>query len=341
LSQNQLFIEVVHGGYNIAVRELRRKDLRFPPLPSPSGPGARVPGGPARCGRLGKPRLLIVGCGDVGLRIVARLAGRFRVFGAVRSLASAQAVRQAGATPLRVDLDRRTTLGRLRGLAAKVLLLAPTSPNGARDERARHLLRALGPARGGRLVYLSTTGVYGDRRGAWTDETATPQPKNERALRRLDAERRLRSGSWRAAVLRVPGIYGPARLPLARLREAVPVPLPEQDVITNHVHAEDLARASIAALFRAAPARLYNAVDDSQLTLGQYLDRVADHAGLARPPRMPWEQLRQTAGPLRMSFLDESRRLRNVRLKRELRLRLHYPDVDAGLAAMAAEKPPG
>jgi nucleoside-diphosphate-sugar epimerase len=289
--------------------------------------------------RLGRPRLLIVGCGDIGLRIVARLAGRFRVFGAVRGQDSADAVRLAGATPLRVDLDQWASLRRLRGLAPKVLVLAPTSPSGRGDRRARRLLSALRFAPGGRLVYLSTSGVYGDRRGAWTDETATPQPRSERALRRLDAERQLRRSSWRAAVLRVPGIYGPARLPLARLHEGLPVPPPERDVITNHIHADDLARASIAALFRAAPTRLYNTVDDSQMALGDYLDRVADHAGLPRPPRAPWEQVRLAVGPQRMSFLEESRRLSNRRLKRELRLRLRYPNVDAGLAAMADRAP--
>ena len=185
-------------------------------------------------------------------------------------------------------------------------------------------------------MYLSTTGVYGDRRGAWIDETAAPRPRNERALRRLDAERQVRHGAWRGAVLRVPGIYGADRLPLARLQEAIPVPLAHEDVVTNHIHAEDLARATIAALFRGAPARVYNAVDDSQLMLGEYLDKVADHAGLARPRRAPWEEMRRAAGPLRMSFLEESRRIRNGRLKRELRLRLRYADVDAGLAAGAA-----
>lgn len=299
----------------------------------PPGPGT------ARRPRLRRPRLLIVGCGDIGLRIVARLAGRFHIFAGVHSQAGADAARWAGATPLRVDLDHPSTLARLNGLADRVLVLAPTSPTGRSDRRVRHLLHALRYAPGRRIVYMSTTGVYGDRAGAWTDETARAQPKNERAMRRLDAERQMRTSCWRAAVLRVPGIYAPTRLPLDRLRQGVPVPLPEQDIFTNHIHAEDLARASIAALFRAAPARVYNAVDDSQLALGDYLDRVADHAGLPRPPRASWEQLRRAAGPQRMSFLEESRRLRNTRLKRELRLRLHFPDVDAGLSAMAQRRP--
>lgn len=285
------------------------------------------------------PRLLLVGCGDVGLRIVARLRDRYRVFGTITSAARAAQVRAAGAVPLLLDLDAaapaRRAKPRIAGLAARVMLLAPTSASGRRDRRARRLLGLLGraPATAVRLVYISTTGVYGNRRGAWTDETTPAAPANDRAARRLDAENVLRRSRLGAAVLRVPGIYAADRLPLARLREGIPVPLPAEDVFTNHIHADDLARAGIAALYRAAPARLYNTIDDSALRLGEYLDLVADHSGMARPPRAPWEAMRQAAGPQRMSFLEESRRIRNTRMKRELRLQLRYPDVPAGLAA--------
>jgi len=294
--------------------------------------------------RLGRPRVLLIGCGDVGLRIVARLRDRYRVFGTVTSTAGAGALRQAGAIPLVLDLDSAAPHAgaRIAGLAPRVVLLAPPSTEGRRDRRAGRALRLLSggrpPAAGARLLYLSTTGVYGDRRGAWTDETTPPLPANARAWRRLDAERTLRASSWHAGVLRVPGIYAAGRLPLDRLRAAIPVPLAEQDVYTNHIHADDLARACIAALYRAAPARVYNTIDDTQMRLGEYLDHVADHAGLARPPRAPWEQLREAAGPQRMSFLGESRRLRNQRMKRELRLRLRFPDIRAGLAAAAGAR---
>jgi nucleoside-diphosphate-sugar epimerase len=293
-----------------------------------------------------------VGCGDVGLRIVARLRDRFRIFGTIAHAERAAALRAAGAIPLLLDLDAgpAAALGRsaaaparIAGLAARIIVLAPTSPQGRQDRRAPRLLRRLSMGGTGgagsalpehaRLVYISTTGVYGNRGGAWTDETTPPRPANERAQRRLDAEQVLRFCSRHAAVLRVPGIYAGDRLPLDRLRSGIPVPRAAEDVFTNHIHAEDLARACIAALYRAAPARLYNTIDDTQMQLGEYLDAVADHAGLARPPRAAWEQMRAAAGPQRMSFLAESRRVRNVRMKRELRLRLHYPDIRAGLAA--------
>ena len=310
----------------------------------PLAPATNSPGQPRRR-RLGQPRLLLVGCGDVGVRIVARLQHRFRIFGTVTSKARAAQVRAAGAIPLLLDLDAATgarrEAARIAGLATRVMLLAPTSTSGRRDRRARRLLgllaRAKAPEEDSRLVYVSTTGVYGDRKGAWTDETTTPAPANDRSARRLDAENILRACHWHARVVRAPGIYAADRLPIDRLRTAIPVPLPADDVYTNHIHAEDLARACIVALLRGGPARVYNAVDDTELLLGQYLDRVADHAGLARPPRAPWEEMRLAAGPQRMAFLSESRRIRNRRLKRELRLRLRYPDIDAGLAGAALE----
>jgi nucleoside-diphosphate-sugar epimerase len=297
--------------------------------------------------RLGKPRVLLVGCGDIGLRIVARLRDRFRVFGTVTSPARAAALRAAGAIPLVLDLDsprggprgQAPAGARIAGLAARVMMLAPPSPRGRRDLRARRLLGLLArrqrPTAGASLLYISTTGVYGDRAGAWTHETTAAAPGNERAVRRLDAETAMRASAGNAAVLRVPGIYAADRLPLERLRAGIPVPFPDQDVVTNHIHAEDLARACIAAMFRAAPARLYNTIDDTQLPLAQYLDLVADHAGLPRPPRASWEQMRAAAGPQRMSFLSESRRIGNARMKRELRLRLLFPDIRRGLADAA------
>jgi nucleoside-diphosphate-sugar epimerase len=288
--------------------------------------------------RLGRPRLLIVGCGDIGLGIVSRLHGRFRIFAVTTSPERCPHLRAAGAVPMLIDLDRDRPL-RLARLATRVIHLAPPGPSGRRDHRAMRLLAALRtPA--GPLVYVSTTGVYGDRRGARVDETASPAPLTDRALRRLDAERRMRAGPWHGSVLRVPGIYGRHRLPLERLRQGLPVPSAQDDVLTNHIHADDLARACIAALFRAAPRRVYNVVDDSQLQLGQYLDLVADHARLPRPPRLPAPALRAALSPMQYSFMTESRRIANRRLKSELRIRLHYPTVREGISDALAPSAP-
>jgi len=284
--------------------------------------------------RFGRPRLLIVGCGDVGLRIVARLRDRFRIIATTASALRVIELRAAGTVPLVVNLDVAHTLTRMRAFSACWIDLVPPATAGAGDARTRRL-RAACAARVERAVYVSTTGVYGDRQGALLDETARPAPTSERAKRRLAAESLVRAAPVHASVLRVPGIYASDRLPLERLRAATPALRWEDDVYTNHVHADDLARAAIAALFRGAPARVYNAVDDTQLKMGEFFDRVADRFRLPRPPRLPRVELQAAVSPAQYSFMSESRRLANRRLKRELRLRLAYPTVDDALASMS------
>jgi len=291
--------------------------------------------------RFKKPVLLIVGCGDVGMRVVALLARRWRVV-ALTSSGSARlaALRAVGAVPLRGDLDRPATLGRLAGLADAVLHLAPPAASGTRDVRTAHLVRALARSgRTARIVYASTTGVYGDRGGAPTAETATRRPATERARRRADAEERVRrhgrAHRVTATVLRVPGIYALDRAggdPRERVARGAPVLAAADDVYTGHIHADDLARACVAALHRGRPQRAVNVVDDSELKMGDYFDLVADRFALPRPPRLSRSDAAERLSPLQMSFLAESRRLVNARMKRELRLVLRHPTVADGLA---------
>lgn len=291
--------------------------------------------------RFGRPRLLIVGCGDIGLRILARLRDRYRVIALTSTPARVPTLRAAGALPIVGDLDARASLARIAAFGARVLHLAPPPNRGRRDTRTRHLLAALGS--GARLVYVCTTGVYGDARGAWLDETARVAPANERAVRRVDAERALRAAGARGAlhvsILRTPGIYdGRERLPLERLRRGLPALAPADDVHTNHIHADDLARIAIAALHRGAPQRVYHAVDDSDLKMGEYFDLVADRFGLPRPPRLVRDELKAAVSPTMYSFMSESRRLSNARIKRELRVRLRHPTVADALAGAAAAR---
>ena len=182
-----------------------------------------------------------------------------------------------------------------------------------------------------RLVYISTSGVYGDCKGKLVDETHVLNPQTERALRRVDAERRLRKWGLRTGVsvsiLRVPGIYAENRLPLARLRAGTPALLPEEDSFTNHIHADDLAQIVLAALRLAKPGRVYHACDDSHLKMGEYFDLIADQFGLPRPPRISRAEAEAQIAPGMLSFMRESRRLINTRLKRELRINLRYPSV--------------
>lgn len=284
-------------------------------------------------------KILIVGSGDVARRILPRLAGRFRVFALLRDAARAAVWRAAGATPVLADLDDRASLGRIAGLADLVIHLAPPPGDGTMDRRTRNLLAALGRGKSlpRRLVYVGTTGVYGDCGGARIDETRPLNPTNARAVRRVDAERRLRAWGRQngvaVSILRAPGIYAADRLPLERLVKGMPALVDRDDGYTNHIHADDLAAACVAALRRGGANRAYNAVDDSDLKMGEWFDRVADAFALPRPPRIARAEAERTLPPMLMSFMRESRRIGNRRLKNELELRLAYPTVDDGIRA--------
>ncbi|HHW62767.1 MAG TPA: NAD(P)H-binding protein [Rhodocyclaceae bacterium] len=284
-------------------------------------------------------RILIVGSGDVALRALPWLTRRFRVYALVRQPEAYAALRAGGAIPLRGDLDDRRSLSRLAGLADAVLHFAPPPSSGPGDPRTQHLLAALGSRKSlpQGLVYISTTGVYGDCGGAYVDETRPCRAQTARGQRRVDAERRLRRfcrrTGVRVALLRAPGIYAADRLPLERLRRGDPVLVADEDVHTNHIHAEDLARIACLALFRAPAGRAYNVSDDSGLKMGDYFDAVADAFALPRPPRLARTEIAACLSPLTLSFMSESRRLDNRRLKRELRVRLRYPTIAHGLRA--------
>ncbi|HYL23552.1 MAG TPA: NAD-dependent epimerase/dehydratase family protein [Burkholderiales bacterium] len=266
-------------------------------------------------------RLLVVGYGDIARRATSLLAARFTITGLSR---------RAG-----FDLDHRAAMA--LGAADALLHCAPPPPAGERDSRTANLLAALDEQRvvPGRVVYISTSGVYGDCAGERVDETRPINPQTPRARRRADAERQLEQwGTARGTalvILRAPGIYAADRLPLDRLRARLPVLCREEDVYTSHIHADDLAAAVARALEGDAPAGTYNAADDSELLMGDWLDLVADHAGLPRPPRAPASRIAELVPPELLSFMQESRRLDNARLKQVLGVRLRYPTVHQGL----------
>ena len=306
------------------------------------------------------------------MRCVPLLRPRAHVFALTSHAGRCAELRAAGVTPLVGDLDVRRSLQRLAGLAPTVLHLAPPQKSGDDDRRTRALLATLGARRAvspavaplGRLrraraswadaetadivpdgvrrpaaarapvrvVYASTTGVYGDSGGTWIDETRATRPANPRAKRRVSAERQLRRATARGSVIahiaRIPGIYARNRLPLARLEKGTPALIDAADVYTNHIHADDLAVILVRLATHGKPARAIHASDDSSLKMGEYFDLVADAFGLAHAPRITRAQAEAQIDPSLLSFMRESRRLVNRRLKEELRVRLRYPRVE-------------
>ncbi|MBL0206458.1 MAG: SDR family oxidoreductase [Propionivibrio sp.] len=283
--------------------------------------------------------LLIVGCGDVARRTLPRLLGHYRVYALLRDLDQFAFWRERGVRPIHADLDCASSLQRISGLADIVLHFAPPTERGTVDVRMRRLLAALvrGKRLPQRLIYISTSGVYGDCGGEMIDETRRPRPTSERAMRRIDAERQLRRfgrrNGVRVCILRAPGIYAAERLPLERLKRGVLALRPEDDVFTNHIHADDLAMLSCAALRYGLANRSYNATDDSSMMMGEYFDLVADRFGLSRPPRVSRSEAQQRLSALQLSFMSESRRIDNQRIKKELRAKLRYPLVADGVNA--------
>lgn len=310
--------------------------------------------------------ILIAGFGDIGRRVAIQLRSsrRYRVLALARKsstiLRDPKLARSLGTQLVRGDLSRSRTLVNLGGLADAVLHFAPPPSFGKTDSHTKNLLAALGDTcRTTRLrskrapfvqramlprqiVYISTTGVYGNCDGEWVDETRPAHPESARAERRVDAERRLRKWGQLHGVpitiLRAPGIYAADRLPLDRLKRQTPVLKPTEDVFTNHIHADDLATAAISALQQRWPKRfrVFNVVDDNQLRMGDYFDRVADAFGLPHPPRISRLEAQDKIAPMLLSFMRESRRIGNARSKRELKLVLKYPTLASVLSGLQA-----
>jgi nucleoside-diphosphate-sugar epimerase len=275
--------------------------------------------------------------------MVSLVRGRYAMYALVRERQRFARLRALGLKPVWGDLDRPDTLTAIAGVAHDVVHFAPPPASGRTDTRTAHLIAALAKGRSvpQHLVYISTSGVYGDCEGALVDETRPLKPQSARAQRRADAERQLRRWGVRSGVrvtlLRAPGIYAADRLPLERLQRGTPALAAADDPYVNHIHADDLARIVVAALRRGESNRAYNAVDDMPQRMAEYFDLVADRFGLPRAPRVTREEAQRVVSPQLYSFMRESRRLSNGRMKRELGVRLRYPTVHQGVSAAYAE----
>jgi nucleoside-diphosphate-sugar epimerase len=287
--------------------------------------------------------VLIIGCGDMGRRVGVHYVGKgLRVVGAARGPANLEALPPLGIEPLALDLDQPFPLPELPSKGGRVFYFAPPPERGVDDPRVRRVLETFehhGPPR--RVVYISTTGVYGDCGGAWVDENRPPNPGTVRARRRLDAEEQLRtwcsSAGAELVILRVAGIYGPDRLPLNRIRAGLPLVRAEEAPYTNRIHEDDLARVCVAAMRRPVAGEVFNVSDGRPGTMAEYFDTVADRAGLPRPRKIPMAEAPQHLSPGMLSYMRESRRLDNRKMLERLHIEFRYPDLEAGLSACLAD----
>lgn len=287
-------------------------------------------------------RLLILGCGDVGLRLIRWLRQRHRhdrlqIIATARRAEQATAIRRAGAMPMLIDLDDPISVKRLAAIASWVIVLAPPSERSAhQDLRSKLLIAQLrSKSSDAKLIYVSTTGVFGDSQGAWIDECFYPRPSQARSLRRLSAEQQWLA-AFHAVRLRVPGIYAEDRLPLERIRQGKPCMRASEDSYSNHIHADDLAMILWLCLFRSPPARLYATVDNEPLQMGEWFDHLAKLYNLPAVPRVSAAAVKQAVSPMMWSFMQESRRIHNGRMHLELKPRLKAPSARRFLAQLVS-----
>jgi nucleoside-diphosphate-sugar epimerase len=283
--------------------------------------------------------ILLIGCGYVGKRVADKeLARGNAVLAIVRSDESRQALQGNGVPATCLDLDLPIDRSAPATKGAGIYYFAPPPEKGQSDPRIRRFLESIGPQQlPERVVYISTTGIYGDCRGDWVDEERAPEPQADRSKRRLDAETALRDWSRqtgiKVVVLRVPGFYGPGKLPLARIRKGTPVLRESESPWSNRVHIDDLVATCLAAMHHPEPDDTYNISDGHPSTMTDYFNQVADAAGLPRPPEISLEQAKKQFSPELLSYLSESKRIDNTRMREKLCIEPAYPSLKDGLAA--------
>lgn len=284
-------------------------------------------------------KILIIGCGDIGRRVARlALAEKAAIIGIARSAESAAELEKLGIRPIIANLDDPVTLKGLPTKEATVFYLAPPPGGGNSDPRVRNFCSAIPPGEEpGKIIYMSTSGVYGDSGGETVTEETPPNPQTSRGKRRLDAENAFQE--WGRAhhvpvvILRVTGIYGPGRFPVSQLASGQPVLEDRLAPLTNRIHADDLARVCLAAAARGEDGDVFNVSDGHPATMTHYFNAVADLLGYPRPRQVPMEEARKVMSPLMLSYMSESRRMDNRKMLRKLGVMLLYPDLEAGLRA--------
>jgi len=282
---------------------------------------------------------LIIGFGDIGHRVAKlELALGHTVTALIRDKNKINAAKDFGLETLLADLDRPETLVQQPLEDSRVYYFAPPSPTGTHDSRMANWLGSIDASKPAVIVYISTTGVYGNCHGEWVDEQRPPNPTADRAKRRLNAETQLSEWGKQQAVpvirLRVPGIYHPDKLPMASLLQGKPILQPNKAPFSNRIHADDLAQICLAAAEHGKGGEIYNVADNDSCTMSEYFIKVAEAFNLPRPQEIRWQEAQQQLSPGMLSYLKESRRIVNKKMLNELKVELLYPTLDDGLSCI-------
>ena len=285
--------------------------------------------------------IVIVGCGDIGLRVAKIWKNQGKsVFGVARSEESLNVLRQQHIHAISADLDNPDSLTEFGGRLCKQSLLyyfAPPPSAGTEDSRMVNFLNSLDKNNlPKQIIYISTSGVYGDQQGQLIDELTPPNPQVDRAKRRFHAEEQLieyatNNTSVAVTILRVGGIYGPGRLPLQRLKDQIPMLHENLSPQTNRIHADDLAQVCAAAATEKSDGEIYNVSDGTNSNMTEYFNTIADFCNLPRPPLVDWEEAEEKISKGMLSYLKESRRMDNSKMINDLEIELIYPTLKDGL----------
>jgi nucleoside-diphosphate-sugar epimerase len=283
-----------------------------------------------------KPHLFCFGLGYTALALARALKAQgWRVTGSFRDAAHAEEARALGLEI--VIFDRAHPIAEIDArLAGATHLLSSVPP----DETGDPVLAVHGTAIARAapqlawIGYLSTTGVYGDRRGGWVDESSALTPTGARGRRRLEAETAWLALPRPAHLFRLAGIYGPGRSALDTVRAGKARRVVKPGQVFSRIHRDDIVQVLLASIARPNPGAAYNVCDDDAADPAEVITHACRLLNVTPPPEVPFEAAQLS--PMARSFYDDNKRVRNDRIKRELGVTLKYPDYRAGLAALLA-----
>ncbi|PLY00355.1 MAG: NAD(P)-dependent oxidoreductase [Desulfuromonas sp.] len=281
----------------------------------------------------------IIGCGDIGLRVARTLvAAGHQVQGTAHFADGADVLKGAGVEPVVANYDYQDEIPDFSVHGHGVFYFMPPQGGGSSDYRMLNFCRRLTPENcPERIVYISTSGVYGDCGGELVTEETPINPQTTRAKRRVSAENLLLEAAekldFELIILRVTGIYGPGRLPISQLKKGHQVLRPEDAPNTNRIHSLDLVEVCLAAMERGEDGDIFNVCDGQESSMSDYFNAVADFYGLPRPNQLTRAEAEKVMNPLTLSFLKESRRMSNRKMIDKLGITLQYPTLADGLKA--------